>query len=169
MQVYKEFRPTAFDGPGLNADRFNIGSFLVAPVMQTRDSEVLERSNFRSFLRAMGGESDTVQVHRFGHWGPGWFEIILIDPRDEKAVATAQEIEDGLADYPIVDESDYSDLEFEETCDYWAHMSVRERVDYITRANDRASAEWQIPVFAARRDELPEDPAGRLWEELTRV
>lgn len=165
MQRYKEFSPTPFDASGLGADRLERGEWLVAPVMQTRDSEVLERSNFRSFLQALGGEGETVEVHRFGHWGPGWFEIILIDPSDEARVNEAQEMADALEDYPIVSEDDYSALEWEETTERWANMRVCERVEYISRANERSTS--QISVFAARRDEMPEDPAGRLWEGLT--
>lgn len=168
MQTYKTFRPTPFDAAGIGSFGHGIGEWLVAPVSQTRDSGTLDRSNFRSFLRALGGESDTVQVHRFGHWGPGWFELILIDPADVKAVEMAEEIESALADYPLVDEDDHSALESEETYAYWQRMSVADRVHEIGRANVNASDSARISVFAARRDEMPEDPAGRLWERLTR-
>lgn len=169
MQRYSEFQPTAFDARGLNGERHGISDWFVAPVSQTRDSGTLSRSNFRSLLRALGGESDTVQVHRFGHWGPGWYEIILIDPADETAVQTATEIEGALADYPIVDESDHSELEWNETAEYWQRIPVSERVALIHAANSNVPDEWRISVFASRRDEIPEDPAGRLWERLTRV
>lgn len=166
MQTYAEFRPTGFDPKGLNADTHGIGAFLVMPCGQNRDSSALERSNFRSALKALGDESDSVQVHRFGHWACGWFEVILVDPSDAAALQTATEIADALEGYPVVSDDDFSELEYEEAIDRWAHMSVRERVDMIGGANDRS--EPQIPVFAARRDYLPEDPAGRLFEALTR-
>lgn len=168
LQVYRTFAPTAFDAAGLAADRHGIGDFLIAPVSQTRDSNCLDRSNFRACLRELGGESDTVQVHRFGHWGPGWYELILIDPSDSKAVATAEEIADSLEDYPILDEEDHSALETEQAAEYWRMCSVRERVSMISEANDRTSAAFQISVFSARREDIPEDPSGRLWETLTR-
>ena len=167
MKTYRTFRPTSFDTAGLAADRHGIGEFLVLPISHTRDSGTIDRSNFRVALRELGGESDTVQVHRFGHWGPGWYEVILIDPSDDKAVAVAEELESSLADYPLLDESDHSELEFEETAEYWQRASVRDRVDAISHANVNAPDEWRISVFAARRDEIPEDPSGRLWERLT--
>jgi len=167
MRTYKTHQPTRYDATGLGADRLGIGDWLVAPVSQTRDSGTIDRSNFRVCLRQLGGESDTVQVHRFGHWGPGWYEIIVIDPADETAVAAAVGIETRLADYPILDEDDHSELEHQETTDYWAQCSVADRVRYISRANDNVPDDWRIPVFAARRNEIPEDPAGRLWERLT--
>lgn len=42
-----------------------------AGVGQSRDSDALERSNFVCMLRAIGGESATIQVVREGHWAVG--------------------------------------------------------------------------------------------------
>ena len=78
------------------------------PCPVLRDSGVLTESNVACALTALGGESDTVQVHRFGHWGPGWFEIILIDPSDEVRVREAEAIEAALADYPVLDDEDWT-------------------------------------------------------------
>lgn len=167
LQVYGTFRPTGFDAAGLGSETHGIGAFLMAPVQQTRDSGTLDRSNFRACLKALGGESDTVQVHRFGHWGPGWYELILIDPADLRAVGIAEDIAAGLEDYPVIDEEDWGELQSEYAADYWRGLSVSERLNMITAANDRTSDEWRISIFAARRDEIPEDPAGRLWEDLT--
>ena len=141
MQTYKAYAPTSYDhSGGFLPDRQD---WLVAPVVQTRDSEVLDRSNFVSFLAAIGGESDTVEVHQFGHWGPGWYEIILIR-QWSLASFTANEIALALEDYPVVDEQAYSDLEYEETCEYWDNMGLSERVETCQRAD--------VTVFAARRD-----------------
>lgn len=113
MQTYKEFRPTQFDSKGLCGESRGISEFLVVPVKQTRDSGPFEQSNFAVALKLLGGESDTVQVHRFRHWGPGWFEIVLVNPTDAKRVKVAEEIEYSLADYPILDEDDLSNREWE--------------------------------------------------------
>lgn len=107
MTPYHEFQPTSFDPKGLNADRHNIGDFLVFPVTQTRDSTILDRSNFAVALEALGGESPDVQVHRFGHWGPGWFELILINPTNADKITIAESLEASLSDYPVLDEMDY--------------------------------------------------------------
>lgn len=160
MQKYKEFQPTAFDSRGLNADGLGIGDWWVAPVSQTRDSEALSRSNFACCLKELGGESETVQVHRFGHWGPGWYEIILIDPADEAKVTAAEDMESALADYPVLDDEHFSQLEWNEAADCWQHMSTAERVQCLQRADQC--------IFAARRDEIPQDDSGRLFDLLTR-
>lgn len=88
---------------------------LVVVAGRNRDSETLTESNFASALEMLGGESDTVQVHRFGHWGCGWFELILVDPKDEMALQIAYNIQQALADYPVLDDSDYSERESEQT------------------------------------------------------
>ena len=158
MQRYSDFRPTAFDARGLNGEKHGIAEWFVAPVSQTRDSGPLDLSNFRSTLAALGGESDTVQVHRFGHWGPGWFEIIVIDPADEARVTVAQTIERKLDDYPVVSDDDFSALEWERARDYWQRASVRERVQWCQR--------YDVCVFAARHDNVPEDRRGELISAL---
>lgn len=150
MQTYKRFAPTQFDSAGLNGDRLGISDWLVAPVIQTRDSGPLEQSNFAVFLDGIGGESDTVQVHRFGHWGPGWFEIIVIDPADTERVQAAEEMEAALENYPILDDEDHSNREFEAACECWESMSVRDRVRWIQ------NHERHVSIFAARRAELPQ-------------
>jgi hypothetical protein len=141
MQTYAKYAPTTFDSSGAFLD--DRQDWLVCPVIQTRDSETLDRSNFVSFLAALGGESETVEVHRFGHWGPGWYEIIIVAP-ETPARAEAEQIAAALEDYPVVDEQAYSDLEYKETCEYWENMGLSERVETCQRAD--------VTVFAARRD-----------------
>ena len=58
---------------------------------QNRDSDCLERSNFRSALRLLGGESDNVNVIRHGHWACGWIEYLIVNPKSEE-VKIAEEI-----------------------------------------------------------------------------
>jgi hypothetical protein len=125
---------------------------------QNRDSSTLERSNFTCALEAIGGESETVTVVREGHWAVGWIEWIAIHQDDSKALEIADEIVAALSDYPVVNESHWSELEFNEVCDYWANMSVAERVGYLRK--------FDMSIFAARRSELPEDPSGYLYDYL---
>jgi len=114
MPRYRDWSPTCLDPVGLNADS-GLGDFFVFPVSRTRDSDLLTESNFDAALKALGGESKSVQVHRFGHWGPGWFEIILISPRATKKLAIAEELICSLSDYPVLDEEDNSRREYEDT------------------------------------------------------
>ena len=112
---------------------------------QHRDSDALTRSNFTCALRAIGGAA---QVVRERHWAVGWVEWIAIHQDDAETLARASAIAERLADYPVLDEDHFSELEYSEACDYWASMSVRERVS-IAR-------EQGVSIFVARRDYLPE-------------
>ncbi len=122
MQTYAEFSPTGFDAKGafLDDDRQD---WLVLPVSQTRDSGPMAESNFQTALSIMGGESDTVEVHRFGHWGPGWFEIIIVDPKRRKE---ADEIESSLENYPVLDDMDLSERESEQATEDWDNYGRRD-------------------------------------------
>jgi hypothetical protein len=125
---------------------------------QHRDSDTLTRSNHRSILKALGGESATVRVIRDSHWAVGWVEAIYIHQSDTKSLAIAEEITDGLDGYPVVDESDWSELELETAEQYWQSMSVKDRLYYCQK--------FDCSPFAARHDWIPQDPSGELVSNL---
>ena len=127
-------------------------------VGQNRDSDCLTRSNFICALREIGGESETVEIVRESHWAVGWVEWIAIHADDSRALQIADEIVAALFDYPIIDESHFSELEWNETAEFWESLRLRDRVDYLKRAG--------ISIFAARRDYLPSDDSGVLFELL---
>ena len=139
METYSKFRPTAMDPAGLALD--DQQDWLVLPVFRNRDSEPLNESNFDTALKIMGGESDTVQVHRFGHWACGWFEIIIIHP---SLAAEGEKIEEALDDYPVLDDDDLSRRELEAAEKMWAWMNLKERIEVCKRAG--------VSILAARRD-----------------
>lgn len=126
MQTYAEFTPTGFDRAGAFLPE-SMQSYLVLPCSINRDSDCLAQSNFATALQLLGGESDMVQVHRFGHWACGWYEIILVNPFCE-AAAIAQSIEDRLANYPVLDEDDMSAREYEAYSDAWHSYGWRDFV-----------------------------------------
>lgn len=107
-------------------------AYYSAGLGQSRDSDSLERSNFACMLKALGGESDTVQVVRESHWAVGWVEWIAIHQDDGRALQVADEIKAALEDYPVVDESHWSELEQEDANETWANCyDPAERVAYI--------------------------------------
>ena len=147
MQQYKDFQPTAFDPKGHLLETRH--DWYVLPTTRSRVSGVLDQSNFECALKILGGErTNIVEVHRFGHWGPGWFEIIIVNPRAGKTMRKAISIEAGLADYPIVDEDDFSQKEYDAMCEVWEQMSLRERIAICCDTGNS--------IFAARNDEYPE-------------
>lgn len=168
MRTYREFQPTGFDAKGFLShsigpeDDPDVSDWLVLPVSQTRDSGCFDRCNFETALRLISAadpeETDHVSP-RFGHWGPGWFEIILVRP-GSPAFKVAENIESFLADYPSLDDDRLSEMEWDEAARYWESLSVRDRIELIRESRCGAS------IFAARRDDIPQDDDGRLFDRL---
>lgn len=108
IKTYREWAPSSFDIRGLGLE--DKQDWLVVPVIQTRDSDALEQSNYRTALKWLGGESETVETHSFGHWACGHYDVILAAPT---RYADVLEIQQALENYPILSEDDMSQLEAE--------------------------------------------------------
>jgi len=139
MDLYRNFKPTQYDGhialPGRE-------DWLVLPCARNRDSSLLEESNFACALQRLGGESDNVEVHRFGHWGNGWFEIILVAPNSGNFSNMAYAIEGQLSNYPILDRDDYQERQQTEANRIWEQCyTPAQRIRYIHR--HRSQFEFQ--------------------------
>ena len=145
LQPYCEFAPTPFDRAGAFLD--DRQDWLVLPVGRTRDTaDPLTLSNFEVAERELDEidpDGNDHELHSFNHWGPGWFEILIVRP-DTPCHARAIEMADALADYPVLDESDYSQREYDMICETWDNMSTSDRIDELARAGGS--------IFAARRD-----------------
>lgn len=149
LQRYGDFAPTGFDSKGLNArtmgpeDDEDRSEWLVCPVSRTRDSDddPLTASNWEAQLEALGGEGADVEIHRFGHWGPGWFEIVLVRP-GTPAEAEAERLAGALEDYPLLNEDDHSRREYEADIE-----GIRDQAANLVR--DDAPKDWPSRVYRA--------------------
>ena len=102
---------------------------------RTRDSGCLTESNWRMALKRLGGAGEDVQIFRCGHWACGWVEWLAVKAT---AIAAAEEIEKKLADYPILDEDDFSDLVQEEADRVWKDcFDVKDRLKYMRDFHDQ--------------------------------
>lgn len=155
MQTYEEFQPTGFDVVGAFLPERQ--DWLVLPTSRTRDSGVLDESNFTAALELLGGEGEDVEVHRFGHWACGWFEVILVCP-DTDAAIKAEEVEACLENYPVLDEDDYSEREWTLACETWEAYNLRDKIQLCVDAG--------LSMFAARRESIPDDGNGYIFERL---
>ena len=152
--------PTAFDSAA-NYAGADLSDFYVAPVSITRDSQLLARCNWEvvtAQLASLASHEET-GVASMGHWACGWYEIFLIHKDDAPALQAADEWACALADYPVADELRWSEMEWEAVGEYWERASLRERIEELERAG--------LSIFAARRDEFPEDPSGSLYCSLS--
>lgn len=86
---------------------------VIKGIGRNRDAEDYDpsASNFEVALEMLGGEGKHVKVERKGHWGCGWFELIMVDPKNIKKLKIAYEISKALEDYPILDDSDFYERE----------------------------------------------------------
>lgn len=81
---------------------------------RSRDSNILEESNFLAALAMLGGESDDIVIERAGHWACGWVEHIAVNPKNIEKVQIAENIRNQLNDYPVLDDDDFCNRESEE-------------------------------------------------------
>ena len=137
------------------------GDFVLAG--QHRDSDALERCNYEDFFALMrekvvelqldppegefwdGFRTEWVYDFRASHWGVGWVETLLMrrdapEPLQKEAYETLA----ALADYPVLDESHLSEVEFEEAEEAWNFMSLRDKIELCARAG--------ASIFAARHE-----------------
>lgn len=144
------------------------GDYLI--LSRHRDSQLLDESNWDVACKSLNAEAydggregfatrPTVYHWRAGHWAVGWIECLMVRAdAPDNVLNEAGEIVCSLADYPVLSDDDYSEREYAAICDYWGRLPVADRVHELQRAG--------LCIFAARRDALPEDPAGALFERL---
>lgn len=115
LKRYNEHQPTVFDNHlPLPDDYMHQEKWFIAPCSRTRDSDSLAVSNWECQRKALD-EVDTggdFEVHRFGHWGPGWYEIALVRP-GSACERVARELAASLESYPVLNEMDWSERENE--------------------------------------------------------
>ena len=87
-----------------------------------RDSGLIDQSNASVIEKALGRfiERGSVRREHHGHWACGWVDGYAIrvfrqDGHVTKAFSTYHELTERLDNYPILDESDYSNREYQAT------------------------------------------------------
>jgi len=151
---YAEWAPTAFDTAGLGLPDRQEWRVLLT---RTRDSDTLTRVNFDSAESELEqADPEGYETHRFGHWGPGWVEILLVSPESEPAMIAAGSIASALADYPILDGYAYSDACANEADVAWVVWGHHHFVSVVPHVSDEA------------RDVLSDAPDA-CWEALHAV
>lgn len=141
MKTYATWCPTGADASGLALE--DRQDWLVLPVIKTRDSGALERANFDAALASLP-KGDDHEIHRFGHWACGWFTIIIVRP-GSPAADIAADVDDALSDYPILDDSLFSEYEQADADETWRECyRDADRVAYIRKHR----SEFEFHSFA---------------------
>lgn len=122
--------PTAFDSRA-NYMGQTPEKDLYVLLRRNRDSDLLTESNWDCALERLGGESETVEIVRFGHWASGWIEYLCVRAESE-AYKIAKDIDMELENYPVLDENEFSEREHDEAQRQWKEFyDVSERVAYV--------------------------------------
>ena len=99
-----------------------------APFGKHRDSDLLQESNFDVALKELKRVSGkSVEVMHTNHWAVGWYDHIMVRTTAKKTMEKVLELCNRLDNYPILNEEDYSEREFNQACDaydQWARSSV---------------------------------------------
>lgn len=116
-----------------------------------RDSEILDNSNFESATELLGGESEDngVIIARAGHWAVGWVETLMIHKdAPHELLDKAEELLAALERYPVVDEDDYSEREYE----YYSNYAEQEQ----ERLAEAMAKHFNLPPAIAESAALKE-------------
>ena len=132
IEVYKNWAPDSFAVKGLNASENNISEHKVL-FCKTRDSNLLEESNFQQIKEILG---DYAEIFKFNHWACGYFELILVNPNvPDEIKEKCGEILCSLSEYPVLNDNHYSYLQFEKCSEYWDSLSKEERKTKLRENN----------------------------------
>jgi hypothetical protein len=114
-----------------NSDMFDTWGF--TNVDQNRDSDVLEKANFKYITEdLMGSFPEDFRIETYNHWAVGSVDRLVcrIYEEDRKTVALpfvlAMEWLDKLADYPVADEQMYQDMidsDNVDSIDFWNYLN----------------------------------------------
>lgn len=172
-EALKILAPRAWTKPAYYAGFSPDGDYCVAS--RTRDSELPYRHNYEVILGRLKalplspenpGDWDEevtpngpVYDWRANHWACGWVEYLMVSAKaPDSVLIEAAAILKALDDYPILDEDSYGEKEWDEVVEAWNDRSLKERVDLCREAG--------VSIFAARRNYLPLDDSGRIFEAL---
>lgn len=125
------------------------GDYLI--YSKNRDSSLLEVSNFERIeqeLEKLEKPENEKMVYTFRASCSmvGYIDYLLVSKdADNDLLTLAGEIICAISDYPVFDESHYSELQYNTVFEYWENLSIEDRVDLC---NDN-----EVSIFKARHDD----------------
>jgi hypothetical protein len=86
--------------------------FMSGGCAATRDADPLELSNHRTAAKWYQDAGVEVEFDHFGHWAVGWIDYLTV-PISRAAVEVLERIDTALSQYPVLDDEDFSETEWE--------------------------------------------------------
>lgn len=138
--------------------------YYVAPVTRNRDSDILTESNWDAQWKALSalakdtpdGEETSPCIVSENHWAVGWVEWVAIHESNAEALKEADELAASLESYPILDEEEHSNREWE--------AYTREWEDRTTRRDFTRMLREVFGLCDAAADKLEDGDPGKLRE-----
>jgi hypothetical protein len=128
--------PSGFDSLDNYVGETDFGQ-LYSLLTRNRESDTLTKSNWICALELLGGESESVVIHRFGHWACGWYEVLAV-AKGTPEFAIAEDIEKQLDEHPVLNEEHWSESETIEADRVWSDCyDQSERAEYIRENPDQ--------------------------------
>lgn len=117
----------------LYAGNLDLSYWGFTPLGKHRDSDLLDQSNYDYALEALkDADPDAVDEIHSSHFAVGWYDNLMVDTRNEKVLQCLAELLERLENYPILDESDLSQREWNQAqvaYDDWAAWDVRKMIE----------------------------------------
>ena len=135
-----------------------IGDYLI--YARNRDSSILEDCNYECILKDLQSidKNNSVYDFRANHFAYGWVEYILIkkDIASKEVLEMACLILTELKCYPVYNEIEYSNMQYEAITEYWDNCLLDEKIGYCKKQD--------LSIFSARR--LPKEILDILYDEI---
>ena len=111
----------------------------------TRDSGPLEESNWyaissrlQQYTELTEGSDIAYDKHnapliivRASHWAVGWVEFIGIHEDASDLLMIAEDMRKAMQNYPVLDDDDYYQREYDRAMETWKSMSTGDRIIYL--------------------------------------
>lgn len=136
-----------------------------------RDSRLLERHNWEVITEDILEDyidGETLHIIRHNHWACGWIEWVIVDTKkaSEKLMDLVSEIWSDLDAYPLLNEDQYCEKEWESACEDWSKFyNEKERVEMLRENNDHDANSFYDLLLMAKGIVLP---SGGIYESLIR-
>jgi hypothetical protein len=118
---------------------------------RSRDADLLEESNFEVISKDMEERfPDDVFIDCHSHWAVGWVELIAVRVLDDDGEITdaflaIDEWAKALENYPVADDSDFSEREYEASINDLEWATPNNMIDDLPE-------DWQSILFSALWD-----------------
>ncbi len=149
-------------------------TWALGPVIETRDSDTLERCNARALREYLAKDRTLAKdwcETEAGHWAVGHvthlsFRVIDRRGNPTRIARVLREWFDALSDYPVANESLYSEMETEACEDYWRSCQESDvRSDVAKKLKSRVEeTEDQADRIASIEDQVDAIPGETFWK-----